>query len=191
MSSGNHRQIIKNFQAKAAKKRSFSDKFADYLTSTFGTFQFLAINLVIFVIWIVLNLGLVPSVAIFDPFPFPMLTTIVSLEAIVLSIVVLISQSREEAINTLREEFHMNINLIAEREITRTLRLVHEIAKKHGIKVDDPEITKMLEDLDQSYIEKRLQEELAPSPHNLAQTIAQPLIDVAEKVEEKLINRNS
>src|SRR3989344_1237029 len=68
------RKAILSFRAKADRKRSLSEKFADWITSTFGTIFFLTINLLFFVIWIAINTGKFPEVPIFDPFPFILLT---------------------------------------------------------------------------------------------------------------------
>jgi uncharacterized membrane protein len=59
----------------------------------------------------------------FDPFPFGLLTTIVSLEAIFLSTFVLVSQNRQSAIADRRAQLDLQINLLAEYEVTRLLKL--------------------------------------------------------------------
>src|SRR4051812_26070860 len=86
-----HRLVVQSFRAKADAKRTLSDKFADKLTSKFGTVLFLCLNALWFFIWIVINTNLIPGVKAFDPFPFGLLTMVVSLEAIFLAIIVLIS----------------------------------------------------------------------------------------------------
>lgn len=183
MATTRHKRLIKNFEAAAAKRRTILDKFADYLTSVFGSFNFLIFNCVFFIIWIVLNSGAISGFTPFDPFPFILLTMSVSLEAIMLSIIVLMSQNRQSLTTSLREEFHMNVNLIAEREITMVLKLVHEIAKKHGVKMENDELKKMLKELDQSYIEHKLQEELSPpKQHNLGEVITK----IEEKIKETI-----
>lgn len=155
------RQIIKSFEAEALKKRHFGQKVNDYLASSFGTVLFLLINLTFFVIWISVNTGFFPGIAVFDPYPFTLLTMAVSLEAIFLSIIVLMAQNRQSFISSLREELDFQVNLIAEREITKILRLVSELHKHHGVKSkSDPELEKMLQELDKSYIKRKLEEQL-------------------------------
>ena len=109
-------KIIQSFEAKELKKRPFIIKIADRLTSFFGSISFLILNLLFFVSWIIFNK--------FDQFPFPMLTMIVSLEAIFLTIIMLVSQQRQAHIATIREELDMQVNKYSEREITKVLNLL-------------------------------------------------------------------
>jgi uncharacterized membrane protein len=85
---------------------------------------------------------------------------VVSLEAIILAIVILVSQNRQSYITSIREELHMQINLIAEEEITKTLKVLAEIRKKMGISEKDQELEDMLERINTSYIERSLIEQI-------------------------------
>ena len=53
----------------------------------------------------------------FDPFPFGLLTMVVSLEAIILSVFVLLSQNRQVAKDRIRGDIEYDVNLKAELEI--------------------------------------------------------------------------
>ncbi|HET9450787.1 MAG TPA: cyclic nucleotide-binding domain-containing protein, partial [Aggregicoccus sp.] len=75
---------------------------ADFLAALSGTFKFLLLHAAWFTLWIGLNLGAVRAVQPFDPYPFGLLTMVVSLEAIFLSCFVLISQSRSAARERIR-----------------------------------------------------------------------------------------
>jgi uncharacterized membrane protein len=96
---------------------SFGDRLADWLTSRIGTMGFIYANAIWFGIWIVINLGWLFGAVPFDPFPFGLLTMIVSLEAIFLSLFVLISQNRSDAKDRLRSELDYRVNVKAELEI--------------------------------------------------------------------------
>ena len=155
-----HRLVIQSFRAKADAKRTLSDKFADALTAKFGTVVFLGLNALWFLVWIVINTGLVPGVEPFDPFPFGLLTMIVSLEAIFLAIIVLISQNRAAKIAELREEVDLQINSIAETEISKTIVLLGLLLEKNGIKIDDPDIADMARPIRSSDIQRMLEKQL-------------------------------
>ena len=86
--------IQQSVKARANVKRTLSERLADEMTAGFGSMPFLIANCVWFVVWIAANTGLVHGLPEFDPFPFGLLTMIVSLEAIILAIVVLISQNQ-------------------------------------------------------------------------------------------------
>ena len=179
------RHLIKSFEAKALKKRPLAVRIADDLTSLFGSILFLLINIVVFATWILVNTGKFPGIAPFDSFPFPMLTTVVSLEAIVLTLIVLMSQNRQSLISSLREEVDIQVNLIAEREITKVLQLLSEYFKAKDIKINDPELEDMLKGVDASYIERRLEEQLTGTP-SVAEKFTQPLITPLKKMREEV-----
>lgn len=158
------RKAIKSFKAKADAKRKPSDKFADLLTAKFGTVAFLVLNFVWFATWITINTGHISAIEVFDPFPFGLLTMIVSLEAIGLAIIVLISQNREAKVNELREEIELQLSTIAEGEITKLINLMAVLLEKEGIKIhDDPELKKMLKPIDSAEMVRQLEEELSPT----------------------------
>ena len=100
-------------------KRTKMMKVADWISEFSGSLPFLFIHLVIFLIWIVLNAWPLKSLPIgnFDPFPFGLLTMVVSLEAIILSVFVLLSQNRQVARERFRNDIEYEVNLKAELEI--------------------------------------------------------------------------
>jgi uncharacterized membrane protein len=177
-------KIIQSFEAKEMKKRPFIIKMADRLTSFFGSVWFLTFNFLLFLLWIIANLGYIKGVAIFDPFPFFFLTTGVSLEAIMLTIVVLVSQQRQSQVGKIREELDMQVNQIAEKEITKALIILKKIAEKQGIKLDDDkELNEMIKGIEVSYIERKLEEQLAGNQQNIIK-------DVVEEVESKFKSKS-
>ncbi len=154
------RHIIKSFKAEANAKRTFSEKIADTLTARLGTMVFLIVNALFFITWIALHMGIFPYSAQFDPYPFNFLTFVVSLEAIFLAIIVLISQNRSAKIDEIREETALQINTIAEEEISKLLELQIKILQKQGVDLSkDPEIREMLEPTSPEEIEKALEKE--------------------------------
>lgn len=178
------KHLIKSFESKALKKRPLAIRFADDLTSVFGSIFFLIVNVVVFTAWILINTGKVPGITPFDPFPFQMLTTVVSLEAIILTLIVLMSQNRSSLISSMREEIDIQVNLIAEREITKILKLLNLLLKAKGIEVEDAELAEMLKEIDASYIERKLEEELAKKPETFVEKVTKPIKEVEEEVEK-------
>ena len=115
-----------------------------------------SLHVVWFVVWVPWNLGWV-GLRPFDPFPFGLLTMIVSLEAIFLSIFVLMAQKRESAIAELREELALQVNLRIEEETTKTLQLVAGLYTRLGHRVaEDPELPDMMQPLDVAGLERAL-----------------------------------
>ncbi|MDO8504424.1 MAG: DUF1003 domain-containing protein [Candidatus Liptonbacteria bacterium] len=138
-------------------KRGLTNKIADLLTSSFGTVTFLLGNFLFFAFWILTNVGMVPFFREFDPFPFGLLTMIVSLEAIFLSTIVLISQNREGALTRLRMELDLIVTVDAEEEITRILSMLDEIHDHLGLNPrDDAELTEMKGKIDINHLRELL-----------------------------------
>jgi CRP/FNR family cyclic AMP-dependent transcriptional regulator len=90
-------------------------RIADWIAWFSGSMQFLILNCAWFVVWISLNT--IPGLLRFDPFPFGLLTMIVSLEAIFLSCFVLISQNRQAQKDKVRADIEYDVNIKAELEI--------------------------------------------------------------------------
>lgn len=150
-----------NIKKKMEGNRHFGLKIADFLTEYFGTVSFFILNLLWFFIWIFLNVGVVPGLPPFDPYPFGLLTMIVSLEAIFLSIIVLISQNRASHIDSLREELDLKVNIRAEEEITKVINMLDEIHDHLGIQsAYDGELEKMKLGIDFKKMEKDLLSEM-------------------------------
>lgn len=163
--SNQHREanhgMLHTVKAKADLRRTNTEKLADFMTEAFGSMAFLLINVAIFAAWIIINTDLVPSIPSFDPFPFSLLTMIVSLEAIILAIFVLISENRSMKIDDLREETDLQVNLISEKEITKMMKMLELLLEKSGIDLSqDPELKKMLRPISEKRIEESMEREI-------------------------------
>ena len=149
-------RAFRAIKAKHAAERTRVGTIADRLNDVASSTPFLIVHVVWFGLWILWNsgaLGLTP----FDPFPFGFLTLVVSLEAIFLSIFVLMAQKREAAIAELREEMSLQVGLRLEQEVTKTLQLVAGLYTRLGHKMaEDPELQEMLQPLDVAEIEREL-----------------------------------
>lgn len=96
--------------------RTIVMKAADWIAEFSGSMPFLFLHIIFFAIWIALNVGIFPF-GDFDPFPFGLLTMVVSLEAIILSVFVLLSQNRQTERDRTRNNIEYEVNLKAEMEI--------------------------------------------------------------------------
>jgi CRP/FNR family transcriptional regulator, cyclic AMP receptor protein len=110
-------RVIRNVNDEIAPPKNFGEKLSDFLTDVAGDIRFVYFSAVWFVVWIGLNIHLIPDIEAFDPFPFGLLTMVVSLEAIFLSLFVLISQNRQAAREKVRNDIEYNVNLRAGAEI--------------------------------------------------------------------------
>jgi CRP/FNR family cyclic AMP-dependent transcriptional regulator len=127
----------RNVNDEIEDKRTTVQKMADWIAEFSGSIAFLAIHMVLFSAWILLNVGSgIPGIPMFDPFPFGLLTMAVSLEAIFLSVFVLLSQNRQAAKDRVRSDIEYDVNLKAELEIAhlheKMDRLTSEILARLG-----------------------------------------------------------
>ncbi len=172
------RQFFKSFEAQSLKSRSFLTRVSDTLTHAFSSPAFLVLNAVFFFTWISLNLGFVPGVTPFDPYPFGFLTMVVSLEAIFLSIFILVSQNRSSIVDTIREEVNLRVNLIAEEEITKILEILADVRREVGIKKEDPELERMLQRINTSHIERDITQQLSKANKPLGEQLIREFPDM-------------
>jgi uncharacterized membrane protein len=99
-------------------RRTMVMRVADWISEFSGSLPFLFIHCGIFFVWIVMNTGPIGRVfGDFDPFPFGLLTMVVSLEAIILSVFVLLSQNRQIERDRVRNDIEYDVNLKAELQI--------------------------------------------------------------------------
>jgi uncharacterized membrane protein len=150
-------RAVRSLKARHAAERSRLETAADRLTRIASSGYFMAGHAVWFTGWILLNTDLIPGMVPFDPFPFGLLTMVVSLEAIFLSIFVLMAQRRESSIAELREEITLQVLMRAEEEVTKSLQLVAGLYPRLGHKLaEDPELAEMMKPLDADAIERLL-----------------------------------
>jgi uncharacterized membrane protein len=134
-------RAICELEEKALAGRSFSARVGDAIASHAGRIWFIAFHMIWFAVWVTLNIR---DKGAFDPFPFPMLTLIVSLESIFLSLFILMSQNRTRLQADQRNHLELQINLLSEDENTKMLQMLRALCEHHKLRVaNDPEIHAM------------------------------------------------
>ncbi len=124
-------------------RRSPQARFADWIAGSCGNPAFAYAHAVWFTVWILWNTGWLGLPA-FDPYPFGLLTMVVSLEAIFLSMFVLISQNRMSELSEQRSDLDLQINLLSEYEVTKLLKIADAIADHLGLEIGtDPELDEL------------------------------------------------
>ena len=155
-------RTISAWEQSALHGRSRAERLSEWITSSAGRGPVLLAHLVWFVGWAAVNLGVVPGLRPFDPFPFPLLTTTMSVEAIFLTLFVLSSQNRMATQSDKRAHLDLQINLLAEREMTAVLQLLQDIAARLGVPhpVDNPRIQELAQETDVRELASKLDDEL-------------------------------
>ncbi len=130
--------VYRNIQAILEVKKAFEagksrrDRVADVVARFCGTLTFVGIHGLVVLIWIVSNLGLIPGLRPFDPFPFGLLAMVASVEAILLTTFVLNSQNRMAKLEDQRADLDLQISLLAEHEVTHVIELLDALAAHLG-----------------------------------------------------------
>ncbi len=126
-------ETILNLDKETILKLSTVEHIADRVAAFAGSSPFIVLHVLWFGAWILLNSGAISWVIRFDPFPFSFLTLVVSLEAIFLTLLVLMSQNRMTKEADKRAHLELQINMLAEQETTIILRMVQNITKHLGL----------------------------------------------------------
>ena len=152
-------ETILELEKAAVKSRSVAEHIADKVTTFAGSTPFIIIHVLWFGIWVLLNCHVLPQIQSFDPFPFSFLTLVVSLEAIFLTLLVLMSQNRMTKEADSRAHLDLQINMLNEQETTITLRTVQKIAKHLGLDDENEEnIKELCEETDINHVAQKLAE---------------------------------
>jgi uncharacterized membrane protein len=139
--SANNISAIAAMERDATECRSMGERMGDAIANYAGRLWFIALHAVWFAVWIAWNTGALPHLRAFDPFPFEFLTFMVSLEAIFLSLFILMSQNRASKQADDRSHLDLQINLLAEQESTKMLQMLQKLCEHHNLKIaSDPEV---------------------------------------------------
>ncbi|HYE41810.1 MAG TPA: DUF1003 domain-containing protein [Caulobacteraceae bacterium] len=156
-------------QRRAAREASLQERVAQSITDFTGSMVFVYLHLLLFGAWIVVNLGWIPGAPRFDE-TFVALAMIASVEAIFLSTFVLISQNRMARAAQRRADLDLQINLLAEHEITRLITLTAEIAERLGLETERvPELAELEQDVDPETVMEALDQETEEADADEAQ----------------------
>lgn len=122
--------LIREIERRDIAARSGLERASDAITRVIGTSWMVVVHLCSFAVWFTWNSGWIPGAVPFDPFPFGILTLIVSAEGVFLAIFVLISQNRMTRDAERRARLDLHINLLCEQSTTKILQVVDRIAER-------------------------------------------------------------
>jgi uncharacterized membrane protein len=121
-------RVVASLQAQAKRRRTAAQRLGDWITERASRESSVGFHVVWFSVWLLMNSGHT-FITPFDPFPFTLLTTIVSLEAIFLTLFVLASENRLTQDADRRGQLDLQVNLLAEQEMTMVLRMLKEVCE--------------------------------------------------------------
>lgn len=161
----NIRSVLE-MQAALEHRRGLVDRVADLIGNFSGSMNFVFLHVFWFSAWFLINTGVIHGLKPFDPFPFILLAMVVSVEGVLLSTFVLMKQNRMQHRADLRNQLDLQINLLSEKEVTKSLQLLRTICEKLEIDrsiLDDPELDEMSNTTSVDMLAERVQTDLEPT----------------------------
>jgi len=151
-------RAIADLERQAFHERSPLQRFTDAVTDLAGSGIFIMAHALWFASWLLMNRG----GHSFDPYPFNLLTLIVSLEAIFLTSFVLMTQNRMTRQADRRAHLDLQVNLLSEQELTTILHMLNALCQKFGtcVRVSDARVEQLLKETDIVQLAVTLDKEL-------------------------------
>jgi uncharacterized membrane protein len=131
-------RAIVELEQRSQRERGWQERISDRITTVAGSLSFVLAHIVLFAAWAAWN-ALVPPPARFDPYPYGLLTFFVSLEGVLIATFVLITQNRMSRQSDARDHLNLQIDLLAEQELTLLLRMTRRISDRLGVPPDTDE----------------------------------------------------
>jgi uncharacterized membrane protein len=156
---------VTQLEAEHEKRIPPANRLSEAVARFVGTNAFVILQLACVALWIIIN-NRATSLPPFDPYPFPLLGMVLALEAVLLTSFVLIRQYRMSLIADQRSHLDLQINLLAEKEVTKVIQLLQRMSKSMGIEqeVTDTETRQLSKDTEVEEVAHDLEENL-PSPN--------------------------
>lgn len=143
-----HIDLIARHEQEFHDNRTRTERVGDVIASFAGSLSFVAIHVVLFIVWLGMNSLHGLARWHFDPYPYPMLDTVVAMEAILLASFILMRQTRAGRRADQREHLMLQLLLLTEKEVTKLLEMNTHMAERLGLRdvSNDEELAAMTED---------------------------------------------
>jgi uncharacterized membrane protein len=154
----NNIRIVAQIEQEAAERRTAAQRFSDRVLALASRDATIVWHIAVFTIWIAVNAGLF-QIQPFDPYPFSLLTIAVSLEVIILTLFVLSGQHRLRQEADRRAHLDLQVNLLAEQEMTVVLQMLKEICEHLDLRgtIDSRKFIELVKHTDVSELADRLE----------------------------------
>ena len=157
-------RTVAGLQRRQEEKRTLGEHVSGRLVRLFGSMPFVLLHVALFLGWFAINLGWIPGMRPFDPFPFGILALVVSAEGVLLAILILIASNRLSRESDARAHIDLQISLLTEAEVTKVLALLRDLSRKlgHDPHLEDAELADLTEPTDLPAIADTLDREIGP-----------------------------
>jgi uncharacterized membrane protein len=158
-------RAIVDLERQTLDNQSWQDRLSERITRFAGSLRFVAAHAIAFLCWASWN-ALGPTNLRFDPYPFGLLTFLVSMEGVLIATFVLIAQNRMSRQSDHRDHLDLQVDLLAEQEMTLVLRLLHRISDRLGIEPDDGDVQRTQQLTEQTNVYELMQSIKRQLPEN-------------------------
>ena len=159
-----HIDLIARHEQEFFAQRTTTERAGDAIASFAGSLRFVSLHLCLFVLWIAVNTQHYAARWHFDPYPFPMLDTILAIEAILLASFILMRQARMGRRSDEREHLMLQMMLLTEKETTKLLEMNTIMAASMGLKsiARDQDLAALTQDTPIDEVAETIKESLPP-----------------------------
>lgn len=156
---------IAEMEERFLQGRTGVERLSDTIGSFADSMTFVVLHVIVILFWFVVNTGSGRPIPKFDPYPFVLLNMAVSVEAVLLSTFVLMKQNRESRRAEHRQQLNLQIDLLSEREATKSLQLLNRICERLDIRAvkQDEEIEILSENTAVAELAEELKKKLPPA----------------------------
>lgn len=123
--------VTRNLNEVAEEQQTTLTRIAEAVPAVAGNVPSMMLHTLFFAAWIAINLGIAGEMGRFDPYPFGLLSVIISLEAIFLTLFVLTSQNRQRARDRIRSDIEFESSINTEVKIARLHEKVDKLTEDH------------------------------------------------------------
>jgi uncharacterized membrane protein len=155
-------RAIVELERQVAREATFGERLGDTISGLIGTMAFVTLHLLLMLTWVVWNIAAEERLR-FDPYPFGLLTFIVSLEGVLIATFVLIAQNRMSRQSDQRDHLNLQVGLLAEQEMTLVLKMLRQISERLNIPPaapDDERAAQLTEETNVFELVKTLRREM-------------------------------
>ena len=159
-----HIEVILKHEEEFLARRTAAERLGDFFGAFVGSLVFIGIHAAWFTAWILVNTLHIGDVPHFDRVPFPILDTLVAIEAIFLASFIVMRQSRLSRRSDERDHLILQVLLLAEKEITAVLQIERQIAGRVGLAevAENADITQLSQNTSIDEVANSLKESMPP-----------------------------
>jgi uncharacterized membrane protein len=144
-------QTVAELHKQAENEVSAQQRTIEDMTDFLGRPRFLFIILVFVSLWVIANMLLIKfGLSSFDAPPFIWLQGVLSLGALLLATMILITQNREDVMAERRTQLDLQVSLILDQKMSKLITMVDELRRVHldNAEGTDPEVEALKKTVD-------------------------------------------